>query len=180
MDKARYASGFSRESTPGDDLFVGRRPHGRQRAFQEAAVSGGGHARIKHRNNTFILHRADQSAGALGEADRCVGSGDLHEAIAAVFGDVLGAGLRDRIVRAREGNFVDDHQAAGIAWHVNTLPEGHRAKQAGVAFGGEVCNQGFHARITLTKDFNVKLFAQDRGGFLRRALGGEQGQRATT
>ena len=52
-------------------------------ASQEAAVAGGDQPRVEDRHHAAVGRGADQPAGALGEQQRRVGGGDLHEAVAA-------------------------------------------------------------------------------------------------
>ena len=101
-------------------------------ASQEAAVAGRGQPRVEHRDDAAVGGGADQPAGALGEQQRGVGGGDLHEAVAArpVGGPLPGA--HQRVVGPRERDPVDEHQLAGVARDVEALPQAERAEQAGV------------------------------------------------
>src|SRR5690606_17169231 len=125
----------------GDDLLINRWPHRWQGSFQEASVPCRGHPRIKDRYNALVPNRTDQAPSTLGQADRRVRRGNLHEPIATVFGYVLRTGLGDGIIGARERDLVDDHQAARITGHVHALPQGHGSKEAGVPFAAELLDQ---------------------------------------
>ena len=66
-----------------DDGRVGGGPHRRQAGLEEPAVAGRRQPRVEHGDDAAVGGGADQPAGALGEQQRGVGGGDLHEAVAA-------------------------------------------------------------------------------------------------
>ena len=54
-----------------------------------------------------------------------------------------------RVVGAREGDPVDDHELAGVAGHVEPLPQGESAEQAGVRVAHELLGQLGKLRLPL-------------------------------
>ena len=158
---------------------VGRRPHRRQARAQEGAVARGHQPRVEHGHDAPVRRGPDQPAGALGQQQRGVGRGHLHEAVAA--GLVGGALPRrhQRVVGARERDPVDDHQLAGVAGDVETLPQRQGAEQAGVRVTDELLGQLGQLRLALGERGEVRQpLADHLGGPLGGAARGEQPQRA--
>ena len=60
---------------------VGGEPERRQARPQEPCVARGGQPRVEDRHDASVIDRADQAPGALGEPQRCVGSGHGHEPV---------------------------------------------------------------------------------------------------
>ncbi len=111
---------------------IGRGPHGRQAGLQEAAIASGDQARVEHGHDAAVGRRTDQPPGALGEQQRGMGGGHLHEPVPSrLVGGSL-PGRHQRIVGPRERDPVDDHQLAGRARHVEALPQAEGAEQAGM------------------------------------------------
>ena len=70
-----------------------------------------------------------------------MGGGHLHEAVAA---RLVGRALprrHQRVVGPGERDPVDDHQLAGLAGHVEALPQAERPEQAGVGVVDELRGQ---------------------------------------
>ena len=148
---------------------VGGGPHRRQAGLEEAAVAGRGQPRVEHRDHAAVGRRPDQPAGALRQQQRGVGGGDLHEAVAAglVGGPLPGA--HQRVVGARERDPVDEHQLAGVAGHVEPLPEREGAEQRGVRVVDELPGQLGQLGVALGQRGQVR---QPLADGLRRGLGG--------
>ena len=95
-----------------------------------------------------------------------MGGGDLHEAVAAglVGGPLPGA--HQRVVGARERDPVDEHQLAGVAGHVEPLPEREGAEQRGVRVVDELPGQLGQLGVALGQRGQVRqpLADGDRSG----------------
>ena len=98
-----------------------------------------------------------------------MGGGDLHEAVAA--GPVDGSlpGAHQRVVGARERDPVDEHELAGVAGHVEPLPEREGAEQGGVRVVDELPGQLGQLGVALGQRGEVR---QPLADGLRRGLGG--------
>ena len=142
---------------------------GARLARQEAAVARGGQPRVEHRDHAAVGGRPDQPAGALREQQRGVGGGDLHEPVAA--GPVGGAlpGAHQRVVGAGERDPVDEHQLAGVAGHVEPLPQREGAEQRGVRVVDELPGQLGQLGVALGQRGQVR---QPLADGLRGGLGG--------
>ena len=100
---------------------------------------------------------------------------DGYEAVAATAFHVHGSGAGHRIVRARERNLVDDDESAGLSGHVDTLPQGHRAHEAGVTFFPEALDQLSQRFFALQVDGQVRTLTQGLRSSHRPALRREEG-----
>ena len=105
-----------------------------------------------------------------------VGRGHAHEPVAARGRHRLAAGLGDGVVGAGEGDAVDNDQPAGPPGHVHALPQRQRAHQAGVLVGGKGLHERGQLVLALGVDGQVRGAAQDPGGLLGGAPGGEQAE----
>ena len=162
------------------DLPVGGRPHVRHRCPQEAAVAGSEQARIEDRDHAPIAEPADQPAGTLGQQQRRVAGRHRHEAVAARLGHRPLPSQRQRLVRPRERDPVDDHQRAGRARHVDALPQGQGSEQAGRLVRHEPPGQLRELCVALAQHGHLRqLLADEHGGRLGRPPRREQSQRAT-
>ena len=101
---------------------------------------------------------------------------DGHETVTTVTVYRLCAGLRNRIVRARERDAVHHHQTAGVPGDVNALPQAHRAEQARVNILAKLLHQGLQRGFTLKKNIQATVLTHILGGALGCALRGEQPQ----
>ena len=104
---------------------------------------------------------------------------DGHKTVTAVTVHRLRAGLRNRIVRARERDAIHHHQTTGVSGDVNALPQAHRAKQARVDILAKLLHQGLQRGFTLQKNIQVAVLTHVLGGALGGALRGEQPQGTT-
>ena len=73
----------SRASAASTMRLVGRRVEGRQRALEEAGVPRRHDAGVEEGDDAAVVGPPDEPPGALGEAQRRVGGGHRHEAVAA-------------------------------------------------------------------------------------------------
>ena len=117
---------------PADLRGVGGLPERRQRRAQVAAVAGGDHPRVQHRDHAAVGDAAQQPARPLRQQQRRVAGGDGHEAVAAASGHRALAGAQQRVVRPRERDAVDQHQRQRRPRHVDALPQRQRAEQRGL------------------------------------------------
>ena len=101
-----------------------------------------------------------------------MGGSDLHEPVASL--SVGGAlpGAHQRVVGPRERDAVDEHQLAGVARHVEPLPQAQRAEQAGVRVADELPRQLGQLGLALSQRGQVGKALADR---LRRGLGSPAG-----
>ena len=104
--------------------------------------------------------------------------GDFHEAVAPGGLRGLGARLHERVIRAGEGDAVDDHQRTRGAGHVDALPQAQRAEEAGVLVLGEFVHQRPDGVLALEEDVEGNQLLELLGGLLRGAAGGKQAQGA--
>ena len=95
-----------------------------------------------------------------------MGRGDAHEPVATRFGHRALTCDRQRLVRAGEGDPVDDHQLTRRAGHVHPLPQRQRAEQARVFVLDEPPGQLGELGISLAEDRELGqlLAGVDRGG----------------
>ena len=85
---------------------------------------------------------------------------DGHESVSSPAFDVHRPGARDRVIRAREWDLVDDDQATRLPSHVHALPQGHRAHQTRVAFVPETLDQLRERLLPLEVDRQLGTLAQ--------------------
>ena len=143
-------------------LAVGRRPEGGQRALEEPGIPGRHHPRVEEGHDAAVVGPADQPAGALREPQRGVGGRHGHEPVAAHPGDGLRPRRRQRVVGPRERDAVDDHELAGRAGHVDALPQGEGAEQAGVRVAGELPHQRGDLVLALAQEPDVVTSKRSR------------------
>jgi hypothetical protein len=93
-----------------------------------------------------------------------VGGGDLHEPVAALAVGRPLPGAHQRVVGAGERDAVDQHELAGLARHVEALPEAERAEQAGVGVADELPSQLGQLRVPLGQGGQVGEALADRLG----------------
>ena len=159
-----------------NDLRIRRRPHGRQGAHDETAIALRHHAWIEDRDDTPVVGRAQKAPHALGHHERRVRERDGYEAVAATAFHVHGSGAGHGIVGARERNLVDDDESTGLPGDVDTLPQGHRAHEAGVAFLPEALDQLSQRFFALQVDGQVRTLTQGLRSGHRPALRREEGK----
>ena len=125
----------------------------------------------------------DEPAGALGQPERGVGGRDRHEAVAAHPGDRLRASRGERVVGPGERDPVDDDELARGAGHVDALPEGERAEEAGARVAGELAHERGDLVLALAQERRCGVAEPGPHhlcGGLRGAHRGEEPERAAT
>ena len=109
-----------------------------------------------------------------------MGGRDSHETVATAVGNGSLASLQQRLVRPGKRDLVDDHQAAGVAGHIDALPQRQGAEQARLGGGDEAPGELTELGVALAQDLDVGQFAS---AVQRRRLGGtlrgEQAQGAS-
>ena len=97
--------------------------HGRQRSQQALSVRFAAQAAVANYQNASIIFVANQPPGALFEHNGCFGQVVVHEGVAALLLQALGARFHNGVVGGRKRQFVDHHQLQRIAGNVHPFPE---------------------------------------------------------
>ena len=169
------AQTFERLAYPGR---VCRRPERWQRRAQVAAVAGGRHPGVEHRDHAAVVDASQQTPGALRQQQRRMAGGDGHEPVAAAGRHRALPCGQQRVVGPGERDAVDEHQRQRRAGHVDALPQRQRAEQRRLGVVGEPLHQRRGGVLALAQHRGVEPVPHDLGGGLGGAHRREQAQRS--
>src|SRR5579862_4769794 len=137
-----------------DDLLVlAGDIHRRQGGDKHSSVPLPHHPWITDHDGTKIVFAADEAPNTLLEREGRLRKLIIPKRIAAGGLQMLDARPDQGIIRRSERQLLDDHQAQGLALHIDTFPETGGAQQDCVAILAKLFQQPLPRRLTL----NVQL-----------------------